>query len=81
MPFSEVLRNATSSDHKSAADDRYLSAPAAGRLSRGMSGGQFIGIELQRVYGFERGRGGADFGFFREVGSLPRFQAEPPPPG
>jgi heme oxygenase (biliverdin-producing, ferredoxin) len=40
-----------------------------------MSGGQFIRMELQKIYGFGRG-GGVDFYYFDEVGSLPRFKNE-----
>ncbi|MCG5217479.1 biliverdin-producing heme oxygenase [Streptosporangium soli] len=40
-----------------------------------LSGGQFIRMELQKIYGFERG-GGVDFYFFDEIGSLPRFKEE-----
>ncbi|GAA0941871.1 biliverdin-producing heme oxygenase [Nonomuraea longicatena] len=40
-----------------------------------MSGGQFIRMELQKIYGFGRG-GGVDFYYFDEVASLPRFKNE-----
>ncbi|MEU0519502.1 biliverdin-producing heme oxygenase [Streptosporangium sp. NPDC006007] len=165
-PFSEVLRNATWSDHESAEDEGYLKALMAGRLSReaygelvaqhyfayvaldnasraladdpvagpfvfpvlyreealirdletiygadwrsriepsrptrtlvarieqvadwpgghiahhytrymgDLSGGQFIRMELQKIYGYQPG-GGVDFYLFDEVGSLPRFK-------
>ncbi|AWS48809.1 heme oxygenase (biliverdin-producing) [Streptosporangium sp. 'caverna'] len=167
-PFSEVLRNATWSDHESAEDDSYLKALMAGQLSReaygemvaqhyfaylaldgaskalagdpiaapfvfpelyreealvrdletiygvgwrsriepskptltlvarinqvadrpggyvahhytrymgDLSGGQFIRMELQKIYGYGPG-GGVDFYLFDEVGSLPRFKNE-----
>lgn len=38
-----------------------------------LSGGQFIRMELQKIYGYDRG-GGVDFFFFDELGSLPRFK-------
>ncbi|MEV0587642.1 biliverdin-producing heme oxygenase [Nonomuraea sp. NPDC050310] len=38
-----------------------------------LSGGQFIRMELQKIYGYTKG-GGVDFYFFDEVGSLPRFK-------
>ncbi|WP_219463047.1 biliverdin-producing heme oxygenase [Nonomuraea rhizosphaerae] len=41
-----------------------------------LSGGQFIRMELQKIYGYEKGRGGVDFYVFDEVGSLPRFKNE-----
>lgn len=165
-PFSEVLRNATWSDHESAEDQTYLKALMAGRLSPeaygemvaqhyfayvaldavsrtlagdpvagpfvfpelyreealvrdletiygagwreriepsrptrtlvarieqvadrpggyiahhytrymgDLSGGQFIRMELQKVYGYQPG-GGVDFYRFDEIGSLPRFK-------
>ncbi|MGC5010633.1 heme oxygenase (biliverdin-producing) [Streptosporangium sp. DT93] len=165
-PFSEVLRNATWSDHESAEDESYLKALMAGRLgpeaygemvaqhyfayvalesaSRSLaadpvaapfvvpelyreealvrdletiygsgwrsriapskptltlvarinqvatwpggyvahhytrymgdlSGGQFIRIELEKIYGYEPG-GGVDFYRFDGIGSLPRFK-------
>ncbi|MDF5757027.1 biliverdin-producing heme oxygenase [Spongiactinospora sp. TRM90649] len=40
-----------------------------------MSGGQFIGAELRKVYGFGPD-GGVDFYRFEAVPSLPRFKAE-----
>ncbi|MGW0804571.1 biliverdin-producing heme oxygenase [Nonomuraea sp. NPDC002799] len=40
-----------------------------------LSGGQFIRMELQKIYGYQRG-GGVDFYFFDELGSLPRFKNE-----
>jgi heme oxygenase (biliverdin-producing, ferredoxin) len=40
-----------------------------------LSGGQFIRMELQKIYGYARG-GGVDFYLFDEVGSLPRFKNE-----
>ncbi|MEV0623778.1 biliverdin-producing heme oxygenase [Nonomuraea sp. NPDC050404] len=40
-----------------------------------LSGGQFIRMELQKIYGYARG-GGVDFYFFDELGSLPRFKNE-----
>jgi heme oxygenase len=40
-----------------------------------LSGGQFIRMELQKIYGYGKG-GGVDFYFFDEVGSLPRFKTE-----
>ncbi|MDR8413375.1 biliverdin-producing heme oxygenase [Nonomuraea sp. 3-1Str] len=40
-----------------------------------LSGGQFIRMELQRIYGYAKG-GGVDFYVFDEVGSLPRFKQE-----
>ncbi|GII93724.1 biliverdin-producing heme oxygenase [Sinosporangium siamense] len=39
-----------------------------------MSGGQFIRMELQKIYGYQRG-GGVDFYYF-DIGSLPRFKQE-----
>ncbi|WP_214103008.1 biliverdin-producing heme oxygenase [Acrocarpospora catenulata] len=39
-----------------------------------LSGGQFIRMELQKIYGYQRG-GGVDFYFF-DIGSLPRFKEE-----
>ncbi|MEO3856999.1 biliverdin-producing heme oxygenase [Acrocarpospora sp. B8E8] len=39
-----------------------------------LSGGQFIRMELQKIYGYERG-GGVDFYYF-DIGSLPRFKDE-----
>jgi heme oxygenase len=41
-----------------------------------LSGGQFIRMELQKIYGYEKGGGGVDFYVFDEVGSLPRFKNE-----
>ncbi|MGW0482072.1 biliverdin-producing heme oxygenase [Nonomuraea sp. NPDC003214] len=41
-----------------------------------LSGGQFIRMELEKIYGYRRGGGGADFYVFDEVGSLPRFKDE-----
>ncbi|MEV8634519.1 biliverdin-producing heme oxygenase [Streptosporangium sp. NPDC051023] len=38
-----------------------------------LSGGQFIRMELQKIYGYQRD-GGVDFYRFDEVGSLPRFK-------
>ncbi|MEU7894777.1 biliverdin-producing heme oxygenase [Nonomuraea sp. NPDC049152] len=38
-----------------------------------LSGGQFIRMELQKIYGYGKG-GGVDFYVFDEVGSLPRFK-------
>ncbi|WP_431900135.1 heme oxygenase (biliverdin-producing) [Nonomuraea sp. bgisy101] len=38
-----------------------------------LSGGQFIRMELQKIYGYGKG-GGVDFYIFDEVGSLPRFK-------
>ncbi|MFG1702126.1 heme oxygenase (biliverdin-producing) [Nonomuraea sp. M3C6] len=40
-----------------------------------LSGGQFIRMELQKIYGFQKG-GGVDFYIFDELGSLPRFKNE-----
>ncbi|WP_242381009.1 biliverdin-producing heme oxygenase [Actinomadura luzonensis] len=40
-----------------------------------LSGGQFIRMELQKIYGYGKG-GGVDFYFFDELGSLPRFKNE-----
>lgn len=40
-----------------------------------LSGGQFIRMELQKIYGYAKG-GGVDFYFFDEIGSLPRFKNE-----
>ncbi|NBE94860.1 biliverdin-producing heme oxygenase [Nonomuraea sp. KC401] len=40
-----------------------------------LSGGQFIRMELQKIYGYAKG-GGVDFYFFDELGSLPRFKNE-----
>ncbi|MEU7857948.1 biliverdin-producing heme oxygenase [Nonomuraea sp. NPDC049141] len=40
-----------------------------------LSGGQFIRMELQKIYGYQKG-GGVDFYLFDEVGSLPRFKNE-----
>ncbi|WP_336205089.1 biliverdin-producing heme oxygenase [Nonomuraea sp. LPB2021202275-12-8] len=40
-----------------------------------LSGGQFIRMELQKIYGYQKG-GGVDFYVFDRVGSLPRFKAE-----
>ncbi|GAA4228714.1 heme oxygenase [Streptosporangium album] len=40
-----------------------------------LSGGQFIRMELQKIYGYQPG-GGVDFYLFDEVGSLPRFKNE-----
>jgi heme oxygenase len=40
-----------------------------------LSGGQFIRMELQKIYGYEAG-GGVDFYRFDELGSLPRFKNE-----
>ncbi|MEU7837526.1 MULTISPECIES: biliverdin-producing heme oxygenase [unclassified Nonomuraea] len=40
-----------------------------------LSGGQFIRMELQKIYGYQKG-GGVDFYLFDEVGSLPRFKSE-----
>ncbi|TDD03939.1 biliverdin-producing heme oxygenase [Nonomuraea deserti] len=40
-----------------------------------LSGGQFIRMELQKIYGYAKG-GGVDFYVFDELGSLPRFKAE-----
>jgi heme oxygenase (biliverdin-producing, ferredoxin) len=40
-----------------------------------LSGGQFIRMELQKIFGYQPG-GGVDFYIFDEVGSLPRFKAE-----
>ncbi|GII00260.1 biliverdin-producing heme oxygenase [Planobispora takensis] len=167
-PFSEVLRNATWGDHRSAEDDSYLKALMAGRLSReaygqmvaqhyfayvaldgvsralagdpvaapfvfpelyreealvrdletiygpgwadviepsgptrtlvarieqvatwpggyvahhytrymgDLSGGQFIRMELEKIYGYRAG-GGVDFYRFDAIGSLPRFKNE-----
>ncbi|GIH23780.1 biliverdin-producing heme oxygenase [Acrocarpospora phusangensis] len=39
-----------------------------------LSGGQFIRMELQKIYGYGRG-GGVDFYYF-DIGSLPRFKDE-----
>ncbi|GGS49218.1 biliverdin-producing heme oxygenase [Planobispora rosea] len=168
QPFSEVLRNATWSDHESAEDEGYLKALMAGRLSSeaygemvaqhyfayaaldaasraladdpiaapfvfpelyreealvrdletiygagwadriepslptrtlvarinqvaawpggyiahhytrymgDLSGGQFIRMELEKIYGYRAG-GGVDFYRFDAVGSLPRFKQE-----
>ncbi|MFG1695470.1 heme oxygenase (biliverdin-producing) [Nonomuraea sp. NPDC049309] len=40
-----------------------------------LSGGQFIRMELQKIYGYGKG-GGVDFYVFDELGSLPRFKTE-----
>lgn len=40
-----------------------------------LSGGQFIRMELQKIYGYAKG-GGVDFYLFDELGSLPRFKTE-----
>ncbi|WP_271217295.1 heme oxygenase (biliverdin-producing) [Streptosporangium carneum] len=40
-----------------------------------LSGGQFIRMELQKIYGYQRD-GGVDFYLFDEIGSLPRFKNE-----
>ncbi|TMR11811.1 biliverdin-producing heme oxygenase [Nonomuraea turkmeniaca] len=40
-----------------------------------LSGGQFIRMELQKIYGYGEG-GGVDFYRFDELGSLPRFKNE-----
>jgi len=40
-----------------------------------LSGGQFIRMELQKIYGYRKG-GGVDFYVFDQVGSLPRFKDE-----
>ncbi|MDP9862188.1 MULTISPECIES: biliverdin-producing heme oxygenase [Streptosporangium] len=40
-----------------------------------LSGGQFIRMELQKIYGYQPG-GGVDFYLFDRVGSLPRFKNE-----
>ncbi|TDD50014.1 biliverdin-producing heme oxygenase [Nonomuraea terrae] len=40
-----------------------------------LSGGQFIRMELQKIYGYAKG-GGVDFYFFDDLGSLPRFKTE-----
>lgn len=40
-----------------------------------LSGGQFIRMELQKIYGYGKG-GGVDFYIFDELGSLPRFKNE-----
>ncbi|KAB8190100.1 biliverdin-producing heme oxygenase [Nonomuraea phyllanthi] len=40
-----------------------------------LSGGQFIRMELQKIYGYAKG-GGVDFYIFDELGSLPRFKEE-----
>ncbi|MEV7006930.1 biliverdin-producing heme oxygenase [Streptosporangium sp. NPDC051022] len=40
-----------------------------------LSGGQFIRMELQKIYGYQPG-GGVDFYLFDEIGSLPRFKNE-----
>ncbi|MER6508568.1 heme oxygenase (biliverdin-producing) [Nonomuraea sp. NPDC050227] len=40
-----------------------------------LSGGQFIRMELQKIFGYRAG-GGVDFYIFDEVGSLPRFKTE-----
>ncbi|MEQ4718505.1 biliverdin-producing heme oxygenase [Nonomuraea sp. B19D2] len=40
-----------------------------------LSGGQFIRMELQKIYGYAKG-GGVDFYIFDELGSLPRFKNE-----
>ncbi|MEV0595420.1 heme oxygenase (biliverdin-producing) [Nonomuraea cavernae] len=41
-----------------------------------LSGGQFIRMELQKIYGYQKGDGGVDFYVFDEIGSLPRFKNE-----
>lgn len=38
-----------------------------------LSGGQFIRMELQKIYGYQKD-GGVDFYLFPEVGSLPQFK-------
>ncbi|MEU6716600.1 biliverdin-producing heme oxygenase [Nonomuraea sp. NPDC046802] len=38
-----------------------------------LSGGQFIRMELQKIYGYQKG-GGVDFYIFDELASLPRFK-------
>ncbi|MEW9552703.1 heme oxygenase (biliverdin-producing) [Nonomuraea sp. NPDC050783] len=40
-----------------------------------LSGGQFIRMELQKIYGYGRG-GGVDFYFFDALESIPRFKNE-----
>ncbi|SDJ79933.1 heme oxygenase (biliverdin-producing) [Nonomuraea jiangxiensis] len=40
-----------------------------------LSGGQFIRMELQKIYGYREG-GGVDFYIFDELGSLPRFKSD-----
>jgi heme oxygenase len=40
-----------------------------------LSGGQFIRMELQKIYGYAKG-GGVDFYIFDDLGSLPRFKNE-----
>ncbi|WP_433442567.1 heme oxygenase (biliverdin-producing) [Nonomuraea sp. CA-141351] len=40
-----------------------------------LSGGQFIRMELQKIYGYGKD-GGVDFYIFDELGSLPRFKGE-----
>ncbi|MFI6502653.1 heme oxygenase (biliverdin-producing) [Nonomuraea typhae] len=40
-----------------------------------LSGGQFIRMELQKIYGYGKD-GGVDFYIFDDVGSLPRFKNE-----
>jgi heme oxygenase len=40
-----------------------------------LSGGQFIRMELQKIYGYQPG-GGVDFYLFDQVRSLPRFKEE-----
>ncbi|MFG2074475.1 heme oxygenase [Nonomuraea maritima] len=40
-----------------------------------LSGGQFVRMELQKIYGYAKG-GGVDFYIFDELGSLPRFKTE-----
>jgi heme oxygenase (biliverdin-producing, ferredoxin) len=40
-----------------------------------LSGGQFIRMELQKIYGYSTG-GGVDFYIFDGLGSLPRFKNE-----
>ncbi|MFI7124563.1 heme oxygenase (biliverdin-producing) [Nonomuraea sp. NPDC050153] len=40
-----------------------------------LSGGQFIRMELQKIYGYSSG-GGVDFYIFDGLGSLPRFKNE-----
>ncbi|WP_030908851.1 heme oxygenase (biliverdin-producing) [Streptosporangium amethystogenes] len=40
-----------------------------------LSGGQFIRMELQKIYGYQPG-GGIDFYLFDGIGSLPRFKNE-----
>ncbi|MEO3867750.1 biliverdin-producing heme oxygenase [Nonomuraea sp. B12E4] len=39
-----------------------------------LSGGQFIRMELQKIYGYRKG-GGVDFYIFDELGSIPRFKS------